>query len=225
MTWAKEIKKPLYIAMVIVAAGLALLAFNWHHKDGKIIWGMGCLTMGLAGMVQLLVFYRDPHRHSSAPADNILSPADGQVVAVELTEEPRHIQGKAWRIAIFMHIGNVHIQRMPIEARFLWQKHYPGKYLPAFDQRAAKMNEQRIYAFEKNGIKLTLIQIAGLLARRTLCWLPNEPHQVMRNTKIGMITLGSEIDLYLPVQTKLTVKRGDKVSAGQTVLGNWSDGN
>ncbi len=222
MTWAKQIKTPLYITLVVLAAGLIMLAFDLHNYATWHMAGLVCSSIALVIIIQLLVFFRDPRRYSNAPADHILAPADGQVMAVELCEESRHIRGPAWRIATFMHVGNVHIQRMPVGAGFLWQKHFPGKYLPAFDQRAAKMNEQRVFAFERDGHKLTLVQIAGLLARRTQCWLDKEPHEVARNTKIGMITLGSEVDLYLPVQTKLTVKKGDKVKAGETVIGYWS---
>lgn len=224
MTWAKQIKKPLFISLIVLVAGIILIAFNLNIHRQSSLGGILFFSFGVYAVIQILIFYRDPDRRSQALANMILSPAEGRVVAVEEIDEPHYFQGKALRVAIFMHIFNVHIQRMPIEAAFLWQKHFPGKYLPAFDNKAAKLNEQRLFAFEKDGRKIALYQIAGLLARRTNCWLTQEKQIVPRNTKIGMITLGSEIDLYLPIGTILSVKRGDKVVDGQSVIGEWNHG-
>lgn len=217
MRWAKAIKWPLSLAIVLFVASWLMLPWPGLSVAATIL-----IVVSSYALVQVLVFYRDPIRTCRASETSIVAPADGRVVAIEEIVEPRYIKGPALRIAIFMHVGNVHIQRMPIEAVFKWQKHYPGKYLPAFDNRAAKVNEQRVYAFDRYGQPFTLVQIAGLLARRTKCWLTDSEQVVKRNKKIGMITLGSEIDLYLPLETSLAIKVGDKVFAGQSIIGEWS---
>jgi len=217
MRWANEIFFPLLISLVIAGLGW------WGIRSSQpLLRSLAWMALGIGVLLTVtsLFFFRDPDRHSAAGPEVILSPADGRVVAVEEIQENRFINGPAKRVAIFMHVGNVHVQRMPAPATLIWTKHYPGKFLPAYEKRAAVENEQQFYAFDHEGRKFAVVQIAGLIARRVRCWI--EPGKFYgRGEKIGMIMYGSEVDVYLPPAVSLSVKPGDIVTAGLTQLGSW----
>ncbi|MCK5219870.1 phosphatidylserine decarboxylase family protein [bacterium] len=217
LRWRKEGLRILIAALVLSLMGIIGLKFSigfWHVFSGSVT------AAGLLMTAVILVFFRDPERFSGAAPEMILSPADGRVVAVEEIIEKRHFGGPARRVAIFMHIGNVHVQRMPVEGRLLWMKHIPGRFLPAMDKKAWCENEQRGYAFERRGAKFVLVQIAGLIAQRTMCWIQPE-REYRRGERLGMIAFGSEIDIYLPLSASVTVHPGEKVYAGRSVIGEW----
>ncbi len=202
-----------FLMSVDLAAGI--LFEGWFQRPMLVLGGL----FGALALV-VLFFFRDPERKSGATPEAILAPADGLVVRVDEAEESRHLRAPAQRIAIFMHVGNVHVQRVPSEARVEWIKHQPGRFRPALDQRAASDNEQQWYAFTGPRGKYVLVQIAGMLARRTISWLA-EGQACARGERLGMIALGSEVDLYLPLSAEVSVRPGARVKAGQTVIGAW----
>jgi phosphatidylserine decarboxylase len=216
--WARE-------GVFFIGTSALLAAAGWYGfgaaKGSALKWlGFGAGVLGLVLLLVGLVFFRDPDRRSKAAPDKILAPADGRVVAVEEVTEGRYFNGPARRVAIFMHLGNVHVQRMPCAGQLVWTRHLPGKYRPAFLASAAGENEQRWYAFDASGRKFALVQIAGLVARRTIAWI--RPGRVYpRGERIGMIAFGSEVDTYWPLDANISVAPGAKVFAGRTVIGEW----
>lgn len=216
--WVGEGLPFLGISGALILAGLFLVGLM---KAGPLrIAGAACTVLGLSLAIVGLIFFRDPERMSGAAENKILAPADGRIMAVEETVEESYFKGTALRVAIFMHLGNVHVQRMPASGKLVWMRHQPGVYRPAFMREAAKENEQRWYAFESAGRKFALVQIAGLMARRTIAWIqPDRTYR--RGERLGMIAFGSEVDTYWPAGARITVKPGDKVLAGQTVIGEW----
>jgi phosphatidylserine decarboxylase len=218
--WVKE-----SLPFFTVCAALLLLGWllGGPAKSGvRLELGWGLFGLGLGLTVVGMVFFRDPERSSSEARGKIIAPADGRVAAVEEVVEANYFQGPAKRVAIFMHLGNVHVQRLPADARLVWTRHQAGKYRPAFLPEAAKENEQRWYAFDAGGRKFALVQIAGLVARRTVSWITPE-RVYARGERLGMILFGSEIDTYWPVQVKILVSPGDRVRAGETVIGEWGE--
>ncbi len=217
--WAAELLPFLSASGLLLAAGLALSA--WLARRPAARWtGWTLLALGLASAIVFLVFFRDPPRSSPAAPDKILSPADGTVVKVEETAEERFLGGRARRVAIFMSLTNVHVQRVPAAARLLWTDYRPGQFFPAFLRRAARMNEQRWYGFEHAGQRFVVVQVAGILARRIISWI--KPEQTCsRGERLGMIVFGSEVDIYLPLSVRVTVRPGEPVRAGETVVGEW----
>ena len=219
--WASEMFPWLTVALLVTLAGVAL-GTGWLSKNHWMrVGGVFLALVGISLCLLFLIFFRDPDRFSQAGVDQILSPADGRVMVVETLNENRVFQGPAQRIAIFMHVGNVHVQHMPSRGRLLWTRYQPGKFWPAFVSRAGFENEQRWYAFEQSpGRKFAVVQIAGLLARRIICWIrPEQSYE--RGTRLGMISFGSEVDVYLPVTAAIRVKPGDLVRAGETIIGEW----
>jgi len=165
-------------------------------------------------------FFRDPER--TAPADDrlILAPADGRVVTVEENLiEGRFLSAPATRIGIFMSPLDVHVNRMPVTGRIISVQYQRGKFRPAFATSAAEVNEQNAVTIEDaHGRRLVLVQVAGMLARRIVCRLRDGEH-VRRGQRYGIIMLGSRVDLYCSPEVALKVQVGQRVKAGETVVG------
>ena len=150
----------------------------------------------------------------------MVSPADGTVTHVEEVDETDFPGGRALRISIFLSIFNVHGNRMPCAARITDVRYFPGAFLDARNADSAVRNEQLwIDAVDPGGRPIRVKQISGKIARRIVCWL-RSGDEVARGERIGMIKLGSRTDLLLPAgeAVELSVKKGDKVFGGVTVL-------
>jgi phosphatidylserine decarboxylase len=178
---------------------------------------MGGAAAGIVA-VAVALFFRDPERaHSAVPGD-ILSPADGRIVAVDQVEEDRHLGGKALRISVFMSIFNVHVNRVCMDAKVVTVKHVPGGFAMAHLDDAGLINERtEILLEDSSGRRSLMVQVAGLVARRIICRL-REGDNVVRGSRFGLICFGSRVDLYLPVQAQPLAQIGDRVRAGQSVL-------
>jgi phosphatidylserine decarboxylase len=198
---------PFLIAAVILTAGVAVLGIDW-------------LTVPVA-MVALLVFwfFRDPERHGPENDRLVLSPADGTVVAIREMPEDRFLKENALRVSIFLSIFNVHVNRIPVGGRILAVAYQPGRFFMAHKDDASTDNEQNAVLLEtERGEKILFVQIAGLIARRILCWV-REGDSVKQGSRFGMIRFGSRTDIYLPLSAKVGVKPGDRVKGGLTVIG------
>ncbi len=167
----------------------------------------------------VLCFFRDPERFVSAGQDALVSPADGKVIYVDRVQDTLFTEGEALKISIFMNIFNVHVNRIPFKGKVEKILYKPGKFYSADSLQAGLENEYCATVIStEQGRTLAFVQIAGLIARRIVCWL--EPgDEAVRGRRFGLIRFGSRVDLYLPVDTEVLIKKGDKVRAGETVLG------
>lgn len=178
----------------------------------------------LAGFCTLLTlfvvyFFRDPERGIPPGEKAILSPADGKVVQVQPCLEERFLQGPAIKVSVFMSLFNVHVNRNPLSGRIVDSSYSSGKFLRADLDRASVANEQNALLVETaQGARLLVIQIAGVIARRIVCWV-KKGDSVVRGQRFGLIRFGSRLDIYLPRDTQLQVRVGQKALAGQTILG------
>jgi len=178
---------------------------------------VGGVAVGTVAVVVAL-FFRDPERADSAGPGDILSPADGRIVAVDRVEEGRHLKGEALRISVFMSVFNVHVNRIPMDSRVVTVKHVQGGFAMAHLDAAGAINERtEILLEDGSGRKSLMVQVAGLVARRIICRL-SEGDDVTRGNRFGLICFGSRVDLYLPANAKPLVGIGDRVRAGQSVL-------
>jgi phosphatidylserine decarboxylase len=188
------------------------------------ILGMKVLT-GLLLIISIFVlcFFRDPERLGPERPDAIVSPADGKVIVVERISDCEFISGEVHKISIFMNVFNVHVNRIPFSGMVDRILYKPGKFYSADSKQGGLENEYCANIISTtSGKKLAFVQIAGLIARRIICWL-EVGDKVMRGTRFGLIRFGSRVDLYLPITTEITVKIGEKVRAGETPLGYLAD--
>ena len=164
----------------------------------------------------MLYFFRDPRRVPPAEPDVVVSPADGRVTRVTtLTPEE---ESSATLVSIFLSPLDVHINRSPIAGRITDVSYTTGKFLMATDQRASLVNEQNALTIEGERISVVCKQIAGILARRIVCWKRPGDH-VALGERIGLIKFSSRTDVVLPKNVTLTVKEGMKVRGGTTIIG------
>ncbi len=176
----------------------------------------------LALLLFVAFFFRDPERQVSVSAEAILSPADGRVLEIGEVDEPNFLEGPALRVGIFLSLLDVHINRSPISGRVSYQKYQKGRFHPAFRPEAGVENERNAIGIQGDVGKALVVQFAGVLARRIECWVSGGD-QVEVGQRIGMIRFGSRTELFLPkAQAELLVRPGDRVKAGETIIGRWS---
>ena len=162
-------------------------------------------------------FFRDPARNIPEAPDAILSPADGRVVVVERAIDP-YRQTSALKISIFMNIFNVHSQRSPISGSVTEVQYTAGKFVNASLDKSSNENERNaVLMTTRTGRELTVVQVAGLVARRILCYT-NKGDSILRGERYGFIRFGSRIDVYLPLDATANVAIGDKIRASETIL-------
>lgn len=164
-----------------------------------------------------LQFFRDPSRPIPQDADAVLCPADGRIVVVEKALDPyRNVE--ALKISVFMNVFNVHSQRAPVDGTITGVEYNKGKFVNAALDKASTENERNaVLATTRSGREITFVQVAGLVARRILCYI-GEGEKVVRGERYGFIRFGSRVDVYLPTDARAEVAIGDKVSASSTIL-------
>lgn len=170
--------------------------------------------------VFVLQFFRDPARVIPSQPDAVLSPADGRIVVVEKTQDP-YAGREALKISVFMNVFNVHSNRAPVDGRIEQVQYFPGKFVNADLDKASVENERNALTITaQNGQIVTCVQVAGLIARRILCYV-KMGDQLSRGQRYGFIRFGSRVDVYLPVTATPKVVVGDKVSATETILAQF----
>jgi phosphatidylserine decarboxylase len=171
----------------------------------------------LALFVFQVAFFRNPRRRAPEDPQILVSPADGKVTDVTEVDEPKFIKGKADRIGIFLSVFDVHVQPSPCDATLQLVDYQPGQFLDARDAGASSKNESQFLGLEmKDGFRIGVKQIAGLIARRIILWRM-EDEEVLRGELLGMIKYGSRVELYLPKGGgEILVKPGDRVYGGRT---------
>ena len=163
-------------------------------------------------------FFRNPERSVPPGEKNVISPADGKIIDVREVQENRILNKRMLKISIFMNLFNVHVNRLPCTGKVVDIVYNPGKFVSANLDKASLENEQNAVVLETPaGEKIIFIQIAGLIARRIVCWL-RKGQFVKRGERFGLIRFGSRVDVYLPVGTDVRVSLGDKVKAGESIL-------
>lgn len=205
MTFAKE-ALPFVLPLAIAAMGLALL-----RKPG---WAL--LVGGIALLV--LLFFRIPVRRVEVPDGSVLAPANGRILRVDRSPALTQDEAELQRIVIFLSVFNVHVQRAPITGEVIESRFTPGRKVAAFKADAGEINENHLSVLRRdNGDLIGVRQIAGLLARRVVCYL-QAGDQVEQGELIGLIKFGSRVDLMLPDHYEILVREGDRVREGLTVV-------
>jgi phosphatidylserine decarboxylase len=167
--------------------------------------------------VFVLQFFRDPAREIPQEAGIVLSPCDGRVIKVERAQDP-YAQREAILVSVFMNVFNVHSNRSPADGKVEKIQYFPGKFVNADLDKASSENERNAVVLTTNdGQTVTFVQVAGLIARRILCYI-KAGDVLTRGQRYGFIRFGSRVDVYLPLTATVKVSIGDKVSATTTIL-------
>ena len=164
----------------------------------------------------VLQFFRDPQRIPAMGRDLVLSPADGRIVVVEKANDP-YAGREALKISVFMNVFNVHSNRCGVNGLVKEIQYFPGKFVNADLDKASTENERNAVVIDANGQIVTLVQVAGLIARRILCYI-HVGDRLKAGERYGFIRFGSRVDVYLPLTAEPLVSVGDKVFATNTAL-------
>lgn len=194
----------------IAIAVAVMLALGWFG-------GTAAALVGLAIVAFVVQFFRDPPRAIPSQPNAILSPADGRIVAVGLSRDP-WLERDALKISVFMNVFNVHSNRSPVDGTVVNAWYHAGAFVNAALDKASTGNERSaLHLRTDDGRDVTCVQIAGLIARRILCYAkPGD--RLARGERFGFIRFGSRVDLYLPPEARVRVELGQKVSAGATIM-------
>lgn len=193
---------PYIVVPLLLAAGAAVFGFWWVAAIFLLV------TLFMA------FFFRDPKRVPPSDTDVVVSPADGRVTRVERASD-------STVVSIFLSPLDVHINRSPIPGKIVDVLYSPGKFLMATNERASLVNEQNALTIQGEKITVVCKQIAGILARRIVCWKA-EGDSLGLGERFGMIKFSSRTDVLLPANVRVTVKEGDRVRGGTTVIGRIS---
>jgi len=181
------------------------------------LWSPLASLPGGALILYTLYFFRDPDRPAPADALAVVAPADGVVVEIIEKSEDEVVKGMMRRVAIFLSVLDVHTNRAPIGGEVTYRMHYPGRFLDARNPEASAVNESQTWAFRTGGTTLVVRQITGAIARRIVGW-SKVGDRVEKGERFGMIRFGSRTEVYLPLESEVTVRRGDRVKGGETIV-------
>jgi phosphatidylserine decarboxylase len=215
MTIHREGRTLLFILLIV------LVALNWGifylYPESPYMQN-SVILVSILFYLLILQFFRNPIFDITRHDKQVLAPADGKVVVIEETEETEYLKAKRKQISIFMSPVNVHVNRMPVGGTISFYKYHPGKYLVAWHPKSSTENERTTVAVKtKDGVEVLFRQIAGALARRIKCYV-KEGQTLEQGQEFGFIKFGSRVDIFLPLDAKVTVKIGDITKGGRTVI-------
>ena len=192
--------------LIPAAAAAALGWAEWWWAAG----GLGLAALLSGG------FFRDPERAPPAVPGAVLAPADGRVREIRAVQDP--FVGEAVRVSIFLSPLDVHVNRSPLAGLVAEVEFHPGRFLAAYRPEASEVNERCTLRLQGESARVTVTQIAGVVARRVVCRV--RPGDKLRaGERFGLIRFGSRTDLFMPRGTEIRCRSGDKVRGGETIMG------
>lgn len=205
-------------APLLVASGVFLSWVLWSRQrsGGHIPPLTAALSLGsLAFLVQ---FFRHPGCDTVLQPGLVVAPSYGRIVHVGIEDEPEILAGRRIRLSIFLSLFDPHLTRSPVAGRVTYQRYHPGRYLVALHPKASELNERNsVLIRQDDGVPILVREIAGLVARR-ICSYVQPGSRLSAGEEIGYIKLGSRVDVFLPPDATILVKRGQRVTAGETPI-------
>lgn len=207
----------IYVFIFLALINLLIFYLFPYSANAQTISVVMCIICFL----MILQFFRSPRRVTVINEKHIIAPADGKVVVIEEVEETEYFQEKRRQVSIFMSPVNVHINRNPISGVVTYFKYHSGKYNVAWHPKSSTENERTTIVVEGyNNHSVLIRQIAGALAKR-IVWYLKAGEEVKQGEELGFIKFGSRVDVFLPLDTKINVKLGEKTTGGVTVLAEF----
>ncbi|MBT3173280.1 MAG: phosphatidylserine decarboxylase family protein [Lentimicrobiaceae bacterium] len=213
----KEGYKIIFITLLILAilSWATIEVVPWQNLQIFLLTGF------LLEFIWTLSFFRVPKRKINFSENHILASADGKVVAIEEVDENEFFNSKRIMVSVFMSPFNIHVNWYPIKGKVSYTKYHNGKYLAAYNPKSSTDNERNTIVVEhENGKSIMMRQIAGVFARRIISYAKSKD-EVTQGQEFGIIRFGSRVDFFLPLDTTILVKLGDKVKAQQSVIGTF----
>ena len=201
------------VLLFFIISLLGVICSGWVFL--KILVGVTIVLM-----IFSVYFFRDPERNIPVGENLIISPADGKVIQIDQVEEREFFNSKVKKVSIFMSVFNAHVNRIPISGIVTFFNYKPGSFHPAYQNEASIQNEQTTIGIENGSKKVMFRQIAGILARRIVCYV-REGHEVKMGERFGMIKFGSRVDLFFTEDVEINVQLNQKVKAGETIIGEF----
>ncbi|MBE6334025.1 MAG: phosphatidylserine decarboxylase family protein [Odoribacter sp.] len=207
------------LKLLIVALVLLIIA-NFVIEDATTRY----ITYALIAItyVALVSFFRKPKRYVTIQDNAILSSVDGKVVVIEETFEKECLKERCIQVSVFMNVNNVHINWYPVNGKVQYVQHHDGHFKKAYLPKSSELNENTTILIERpDGKKVVMRQIAGAVARRIVTYA-TPGCEARQDLEAGFIKFGSRVDLFLPLDTKIKVKLGDRTRGSQTVIGYFA---
>jgi phosphatidylserine decarboxylase len=218
MKFHKEGWASLFLSLAF--AGILIFIAHYFYPESPLAHWFAYI-LGGAIVVIIVQFFRHPTRAHTTGHNLIVAPADGKVVVIEESVEHEYFKEKRLQVSIFMSPVNVHVNRFPIGGVVSFFKYHPGKFLAAWEPKSSTDNERTtVVVKHENGTEILFRQIAGALARR-IVWYCKEGDKADQCGEMGFIKFGSRVDLFLPLNTKLKITKGQVVRGSQTVIGEF----
>jgi phosphatidylserine decarboxylase len=215
MTIHREGRTLLFVLLIV------LFVLNWavyYFFPLNALAQNGAILVSVIFYLLILQFFRNPIFSITKDEKTVIAPADGKVVVIEEAEETEYLKGRRKQISIFMSPVNVHVNRMPVGGTISYCRYHKGKYLVAWHPKSSTENERTTVAVKmKTGTEVLFRQIAGALARRIKYYV-KEGDTLEQGQEFGFIKFGSRVDIFLPLDAKVTVKIGDVTKGGRTVI-------
>ncbi len=202
-----------FIAILVFAA----LFFGWFWEPA--LW-VGLILAGWC-----TYFFRDPKRFTPVDKDLVVSPADGRISKVSLGVAPKELglgEQTRRRVSIFMSVFDCHVNRTPVSGKIARIVYTPGKFFNAELDKASEANERNGFIIDTERGPIGMVQIAGLVARRIVCFR-KEGEDLTAGDRVGLIRFGSRVDVYLPVSATILVAEGQRAVAGETSIARFED--
>jgi phosphatidylserine decarboxylase len=196
---------PYIIALAVVTAVVGY----FHPLMGLIFGGL---------LLFVTYFFRNPNRTIPQECGIVVSPADGKVMSVSEVYEDQFIKGPARKVNIFLSVFDVHVNRIPVAGVIKYQQYTKGKFLPAWREEVSAENERHALGIENECMKVVVVQIAGLIARRIVSWV-TVGNTLRQGDRYGLIKFGSSTEVIVPDNVDILVKKGDTVKGGETIIG------
>ncbi|HOO42266.1 MAG TPA: phosphatidylserine decarboxylase family protein [Bacteroidales bacterium] len=215
----KEGRTTILIVIVIIAVILAvILGFSLYNFWVLALFGAASVVV----LLQTLMFFRIPQRDILIREEGIVSPADGRIVMIEEVEVNEYLKEKRLQVSIFMNMFNVHVNWYPCAGDIVYYKYHPGDKMVAWHPKSSEKNEHATVFLEHGKNIIGVKQIAGLIARRVIC-KARTGKQVLQCSELGIIKFGSRVDLLLPLDAKILVRKGQRVWGCETLIADLKE--